>query len=137
MDTISLRRRNILALAGLLPGVLLGSPKQLQAGRQKAKPFLCKLEMENVVRLKPTRSLPVTCKTEGDGMTVFYMPGKQEPLFGLNKTGKTVWDACNGENTIEDIATLLSQEYEVTRKQACRDVFLALHGLRSKGAVRF
>ena len=137
MDTVNRRRRNILALAGLLPGVLLGTPKQLQAGKQKLKPFLNKLELENSIRLKPVRLLTATCNDEENGMSVFYMPGKQAPLFGLNRTGKIVWDACNGENTLKDIASLLSQKYEVTSKQACLDVFVALRDLRSKGAVRF
>lgn len=137
MDNINRRRRNILALAGLLPGVLLGTPKQMQAGKQKVKPFLHQLEMENMAKLKPEKSLPVTCKNEENGMTVLYMPEKAEPLFALNRTGKTVWDACNGENTLKDIATTLSQKYEVTREQACFDVFLTLRDLRSKGVVRF
>ena len=137
MDTVNRRRRNILALAGLLPGVLLGTPKQLQAGKLKLKPFLHKLELENSIRLKPVRLLTATCKDEENGISVFYMPGKQAPLFGLNRTGKIVWDACNGENTLKDIATLLSQKYEVTSEQACSDVFVTLRDLHSKGAVRF
>lgn len=137
MDKVNRRRRNILALAGLLPGVLLGTPRQLQAGKQKIKPFLHQLEMENMAKLKPKRHLSVTCKNEGDGMTVLYMPGKAEPLFAMNRTGKAVWDACNGENTLKDIATTLSRKYEVSREQACFDVFIALRDLRSRGAVRF
>ena len=137
MDKVNLRRRNILALAGLLPGVLLGTPRQLQAGKQKIKPFLHQLEMENMENLKPKRHLSVTCKNEGNGITVLYMPGKVEPLIAMNRTGKTVWDACNGKNTLKDIATTLSQKYEVTREQACFDVFLTLRDLRSKGVVRF
>lgn len=137
MDNVNRRRRSILALAGLLPGVLLGVPKQLQAGKQKIKPFLHQLEMENMEKLKPERHLSVTCKNEGGGMTVLYMHGKAEPLFAINRTGKTVWDACNGENTLKDIATTLSRKYEVSREQAYFDVFIALRDLRSRGAVRF
>ena len=114
MDNVNRRRRNILALAGLLPGVLLGAPKQLLAGKQKIRPFLQKLEMENMEKLKPQKHLPVTCKNEKNGKTVLYIPGKVEPLFAMNRTGKTIWDACNGENTLKDIATILSQKYEVS-----------------------
>ena len=126
-----------MVLAGLLPGVLLGAPAQLQAGRQKVKPFLHQLEMEHMAKLKPEKSLPVTCENEKNGMTVLYMPEKAEPLFALNRTGKTVWDACNGENTLKDIATTLSQKYEVTREQASFDVYFTLLDLRRKGVVWF
>jgi len=137
MDNVSLRRRSLLALSGLLPGVLLGVPKQLQAGIHTIKPFLHQLEMENMATLKPVRQLSATCKNEGNGITVLYMDGKTEPLFAMNRTGKTVWDACNGENTLKDIAAVLNEKYEVSREQACVDAFFALRDLQSKGAVRF
>jgi len=137
MEKVNRRRRSILALSGLLPGVLLGIPRQLQAGKQKIKPFLHQLEMENMEKLKPERRLSVTCKNEENGITVLYLPGKVEPLFAMNRTGKTVWDACNGENTLKDIATILNQKYEVSREQAYFDVFIALRDFRSRGAVRF
>ena len=70
-------------------------------------------------------------------MTVLYMHGKTEPLFAMNRTGKTILDACNGKNRLKDIATILSQKYEVSLEQSYFDVFIALRDLRSRGAVRF
>ncbi len=137
MDSVDRRRRNILYLAGLLPGVLLGIPKQLNAGKQQIKPFLHHLEMERMEKLKPERHLSVTSNNEGSGMTVLSMHGKAEPLFAMNRTGKTIWDACNGENTLKDIAAIVTQKYEVSPDQAFFDVFIALRDLRSRGAVRF
>ena len=61
LDNVDPRRRNILYLAGLLPGLLLGIPKQLQAGKQQIKPFLHQLEMERMEKLKPERHPSVTC----------------------------------------------------------------------------
>lgn len=137
VDNVDRRRRNILYLAGLLPGLLLGVPKQLQAGKQKIKPFLHQLEMERMEKLKPEKHLSVTCNTEGNGMTVLYIHGKAEPLFAMNRTGKTIWDACNGENTLKDIATILSQKYEVSLEQSYVDVFIVLRDFQSRGVVRF
>ena len=137
LDNLDPRRRNILYLAGLLPGLLLGIPKQLQAGKQQIKPFLHQLEMERMEKLKPERHPSVTCNNEGSGMTVFYMHGKTEPLFAMNRTGKTIWDACNGKNRLKDIATILSQKYEVSIEQSYFDVFIALRDLRNRGTVRF
>ncbi|MCP4683038.1 MAG: PqqD family protein [Desulfobacterales bacterium] len=137
MDSVDRRRRNILYLAGLMPGLLLGTPKSLRAGEQQIKPFLQHLEMERMEKLKPERHLSVTCNNEGSGMAVLSMHGKAQPLVAMNRTGKTIWDACNGENTLKDIAAIVSQKYEVSPDQAFFDVFSALRDLRSRGAVRF
>ena len=137
LDNLDTRRRNILYLAGLLPGLLLGTPKRLQAAKQQIRPFLYKLEMERMEKLKPEKHPSVSCKNEGSGMTVLYMHGKTEPLFAMNRTGKTILDACNGKNRLKDIATILSQKYEVSLEQSYFDVFIALRDLRSRGAVRF
>ena len=137
LDNLDHRRRNILYLAGLLPGLLLGIPKRLQAGKQQIKPFLYKLEMERMEKLKPERHPSVTCSNERSGMTVLYMHGKTEPLFAMNGTGKTILDACNGKNRLKDIAAILSQKYEVSKEQSYLDAFIALRELRNRGAVRF
>ncbi len=137
MDTVDRRRRNILSLAGVLPGLLFGLPKQLQAGKQKIKPFLHQLEMEKMEKLRPEKHPSVTCKNEGNGMTVLYKYGKAKPLFAMNRTGETIWDACNGENTLKDISMILCQKYEVSLDQSYFDVFIALRALRVRGAVRF
>ena len=137
LDNLDHRRRNILYLAGLLPGLLLGIPKRLQAGKQQIKPFLHQLEMERMEKLKPEKHPDITCSNEVADTIVLYECGKADPLFAMNRTGKTIWDACNGENTLKDIATILSQKYEVSLEQSYFDVFIALRDLRSRGAVWF
>jgi len=137
MDNVNRRRRKILYLTGLLPGLLLGLPKQLKAGEQQIRPFLHQLEMERMEKLKPEKHPYVTCKNELGGKTVLYKYRKTDPLFAMNRTCKTIWDDCNGENTMKDIATNLSQKYEVTIDQSYLDVFIVLRDLQSRGAVRF
>jgi hypothetical protein len=130
-------RRNILALAGLLPGALLGLPGQVKAGKQRIRPFLLKLEMENMATMKPARHPSITCKQNSDGMSLFYKNGNPEPLFALNRTGTTVWNACSGDRTVNDIAAALSQDYEVSRDQAFIEVFQVIRNMQHRGALRF
>lgn len=42
-------------------------------------------------------------------------------LYWLNPVASRVWELADGQNSIEDIAALLCQEYEVDRETAVRD----------------
>ena len=130
-------RRNILAMAGLLPGALLGLPRQVKAGKERISPFLLKLEMENMASLKPVKVPSITCGQNDDGMSLFYKNGHPAPVFALNRTGTAVWNACNGDHTINDIAAALSRHYEVSPDQAFVEVFGILRNMQHKGVVRF
>ena len=130
-------RRNILAMAGLLPGALLGLPRQVKAGKERISPFLLKLEMENMASLKPEQVPSMTCEQRGDGMSLFYQNGRTAPVFALNRTGIAIWNACSGDHTINDIAAALSRDYEVSPDQAFVEVFGILRNMQHQGAVRF
>ncbi len=40
----------------------------------------------------------------------------------LNETGCRIWELLDGENTVADIATQISQEYDVTNKTVTSDI---------------
>ena len=42
-------------------------------------------------------------------------------LYWLNPVASRVWELADGQNTVEDIAVLLCQDYEVDRETALRD----------------
>jgi len=59
------------------------------------------------LRARPSRSPYVNWKRTKKGVTV-YTGGKK---ISLDSIGATVWEACDGSNTVEDIARILNQRF--------------------------
>jgi hypothetical protein len=62
------------------------------------------------------------------------IPEKPEPL-SLNHSAAAIWQLCDDERTLADIAEVLADKYEVSRATLCSDIELAINQLRSDGAV--
>ena len=53
-----------------------------------------------------------------------------QQAHSLNSTAAVVWENLNGENSPEDLANLISQEFEIDNKTAKSDVESLLKSFR-------
>lgn len=61
--------------------------------------------------------------------------GDLQCMYTLNGVGKRIWQLINGGSTIDDIVTVLTQEYEVEAEQAESDVIEFLSQMKDIGAI--
>jgi radical SAM protein with 4Fe4S-binding SPASM domain len=71
-------------------------------------------------------------KPSGDEVLFYDEDGKN--AFSLNRVAARIWSLCDGSRTIEDIARLLFEEFEVDMNRLVKDVnaavdYMALQGL--------
>jgi len=50
-------------------------------------------------------------------------------VYTLNETGAFIWEQINGKRNIEEIISLLTDEYDIDNKKAEEDVFLFVDNL--------
>ncbi|PIP91644.1 MAG: hypothetical protein COW01_01575 [Bdellovibrionales bacterium CG12_big_fil_rev_8_21_14_0_65_38_15] len=55
----------------------------------------------------------------------------QKKAHSLNSTASFIWEHCNGTNSIEDIAKLLSDNYETNLAESTEDVKEVINQLKS------
>jgi hypothetical protein len=58
-----------------------------------------------------------------------------EKKIDLDKIGTTVWEACDGQNTVEDIARILREKYNMVMKEAETSLIVYLEQLAKRGFV--
>ncbi len=58
-----------------------------------------------------------------------------EPLLNLNSSAAAIWDLCDNQRTLSELADVLEKQYEVPRSLLCRDIDLAITYLHTGGAV--
>lgn len=51
-------------------------------------------------------------------------------VYTLNETGAFIWEQINGTRNIEEIISLLTDEYEIDNKKAEEDVFSFIDNMR-------
>lgn len=56
-------------------------------------------------------------------------------MIAVNGTGAFLWEQLENEQTPETLVDALTQQYEVSREQAMKDVLTFLDKLRSVGAL--
>jgi hypothetical protein len=54
---------------------------------------------------------------------------------GLNPVGSRVWELIDGARTLDEIATMISREFDVTPEVAAGDVRAFVEALLGKGLV--
>jgi hypothetical protein len=69
-----------------------------------------------------------------DGETVLLNLDGRE-LMGLNGVGARTWELLDGQNTLQQIAALVSAEFDVDAVQAQADVLVFAAELLAAGAV--
>jgi hypothetical protein len=68
---------------------------------------------------------------EIDGVVVIISP-QDSVLHELNSTGSFLWKQLDGQRSLEELARLVSQEFEVDPEKALGDVREFLAGLAAK-----
>ena len=61
--------------------------------------------------------------------------GDLQCMYTLNQIGSRIWDLLTGGKAVEDIVSVLTQEYEVESEQAEADVADLLSQLEDIGAI--
>jgi len=138
-DSLKPNRRDfICVLSGMVSLALLASPKRLLAKRTQIKNIVANLELEMLERARPQKD-PSVMEREQMGETYLFRKtdGQAQPLCGVNHTGKTIWEACDGENNPRAMSRLVQQAYQVSSQQADADCLNFLVQLKRIGAIQF
>jgi hypothetical protein len=70
------------------------------------------------------------------GEAVVITPA-QNTLRMFNRAGSRIWELMDGERSIEEIAVVLSQEYQVEPEEALASVLRFTDELHGKGLVAY
>lgn len=66
-----------------------------------------------------------------DGSAVLVNP-EDSTLYTLNEVATRIWELSNGQNTLEEIATAICQEFDVDFDTALRDTKQTIESLTAK-----
>jgi hypothetical protein len=83
------------------------------------------------LKVKPARNPSIRWKRTRKGVKIFTIKKRIE----LDKIGATVWEMCDGENTVEDIAQALYREYNLMTGEAEKSLSIYLEQLVEKGLI--
>jgi len=82
---------------------------------------------------KPRRAAGIASRKIGEE-TVLVSP-KTGKVFVLNQTGSLIWGMCDGERSVDELATHLAAEFGVLREQAGTDVLELIEELAKRNLV--
>ena len=85
---------------------------------------------------KPVRREDVTCKQLDETETMLYDP-QTEALHILNPTARLIWELCDGEHTVEDMAAALKAQFTgVEGKDISGEIQTTLDTFTAQGLLR-
>jgi hypothetical protein len=58
-------------------------------------------------------------------------------FYNLNPVGTFIWERCDGQHTLDQIATALSEEYEVSPEVAAKDCREFIEALIEQGLLQW
>ncbi|HEY9072820.1 MAG TPA: PqqD family protein [Desulfobaccales bacterium] len=58
-------------------------------------------------------------------------------FYNLNPVGTFIWERCDGEHTLKQIAAELSEEYEVSPDEAAKDCREFIDSLVEQGLLQW
>ena len=73
--------------------------------------------------------------TLGDDVVILGL--RDTVYYGLSGTGTRIWQLLQTTRRVNDIATSMVEEYDVTYEQALADLQALLTDLEARGLVRF
>jgi hypothetical protein len=83
--------------------------------------------------LRPARHPDVHASTL-DGDCVLYDP-RVGRGYVLNATGAQIWELCNGQRTLRDLAQEITSAYQIDVELAVADVRELVYGLQAAGLL--
>ena len=76
--------------------------------------------MDEVLALRPLRHPGVQARELGREITL-VMPGDTPVSRELNEVASRIWELCDGRRTVQDIAAVIVEEFEVDAATARMD----------------
>lgn len=67
--------------------------------------------------------------------SAFIVDSGGSMLHELNDTGSFIWELINAKHTLKEIASLVSEEFDVSQSQAEKDVLNFIKELEAKAIV--
>lgn len=67
----------------------------------------------------------------------FVMDASSSQLHSLNEVGTRVWDLCDGTHTVEEIVTVIADEFHADRVTVQSDVLTYFDVLLEKSLIVF
>ena len=80
-----------------------------------------------------SRSPDVAARQIGDELMI--MSGRDSTLFSLNETAAALWDAADGRTTVEGIAEMICEQFEVDPEEALQDTEAMVKELTGHGIL--
>lgn len=68
------------------------------------------------------------------GEAILFNPENSD-IIVLNSTGCFIWPLCNGKNTKKDIAIKMTEEFDVTKEKASKDLEKFLSELEKRSFI--
>jgi len=107
------------------------------AGRQflaRLQEFVRMRETGEFLRLRRPRRCHGVREARLPDRTLLEVPGAEQPL-NLNDSAAAIWNLCDDQRTLADIADVLGQQFDVPRDVLCADIDMAITRLHTGGAV--
>ena len=82
---------------------------------------------------RPQRKEGIVWRRGNDGVVVLNPNDGQ--YFSLDDVGGRIWELCEGERSVADIADVLAEEYEADASVIQADALGLLHELKDEGLV--
>lgn len=112
------------------------------------------LTRRDVIRLRPVRNQALTWERGEDGNVriemlcrrsrlgktlsiIFFIPREQRRVIELDPIGSFVWERCTGKKDVSKITDDLSDEYNLSRREAEVSLMAYLKTLGEKNLVGF
>ena len=90
---------------------------------------------EGMLTMKPIRN-PGIRSQDLDGETLLYTADEQA-IHILNPTAHRIWELCDGEHTVEDMAQTLQETFFIRKEyDVIRDVRRTLEEFVTKGLLK-
>ena len=82
----------------------------------------------------------MTCRRSGLGKALailFYIPKEQRKTIELDNIGSFVWERCDGKNNVSRLTDELSQQYQLSRREAEVSLMAYLKTLGERNLIGF
>ena len=136
-EILVINRRGFLAFWSVfLPGIALVSPRRLYARKEELKLLYHALQSESLQRILPKRNTSLVLREVGVDRYALYKKRELSPHYALNSVGKTIWDACDGNNSIHEISEIVHQRYRVSFERSVEDCSSFLREMLAIGVIQ-
>ncbi len=88
---------------------------------------------QEIKSLKPSRQGVFL----GEEDEKFYVAKTEEEVYELSALAYYVWLLCDGEHTVEEMVTKMSQDVQVSEEEVIEPLVIALDSLSHAGLIKF